>query len=477
MNFQDFLINTTTTRSGLKPSFNTGETPTQQNFHDMIDGLFLLQDDSIYKDANNGLAIRTGANDQALLFFDHDSQDLTWSVEIDNGLHIKDKDSNARLSVLNDGKVGVGTTSPDAKLHVHTESNGTLVFTTAALDQGTYERFSFYPYYVGGEYNVQGTTLLEAPKVGDVKANIHFSWRGGGEGLFIEGATNNVGIGTTSPSSRLQVTSLGGDAGGSTVAKFVQTSVNSSDANPVVEIAQQGGTNASALKISVPAGGDPSSYPNTAAIEINNASTLRSFVVRNGTGTRMFEIHSGGNATFAEGKRLYFNDPDGSYGFIGSSGRNLVLNSNWNGVVSLQVGNQQKAYLNNGGNLYVSNAVFANNSQLSSDRRLKKNIEPISYETITKLRQLQGNKYHWRTEEFKERNFSEGKQLGFIAQEMQEVFPELVAKDEKGYLSINYNGLIPVLTEAVKGLNNKNEALEARVLHLEQLLLNANTLN
>lgn len=41
-------------------------------------------------------------------------------------------------------------------------------------------------------------------------------------------------------------------------------------------------------------------------------------------------------------------------------------------------------------------------------------------------------------------------QFGFIAQELQEVFPELVSTDNAGYLSIDYTGLIPVIIEAIK---------------------------
>ncbi len=44
-----------------------------------------------------------------------------------------------------------------------------------------------------------------------------------------------------------------------------------------------------------------------------------------------------------------------------------------------------------------------------------------------------------KTEEFAERNFSKEQQIGFIAQEMKEVFPQLVAEDKKGYYAVNYD--------------------------------------
>ncbi|WP_299464206.1 tail fiber domain-containing protein [uncultured Microscilla sp.] len=413
MNFQDFLINTTTARSGLKPSFNTGETPTQQNFHDLIDGLFLLQDDTVYKDANNGLAITTGTDDKALLFFDHESQDLTWSVEINNGLHIKDKDGQARLSVLGDGKVGVGTTTPGAKLHVHTEANETLIFTTTALDQGTYERFSFYPYYVGAEYNGQGTTLFEAPKVGDVKANIHFSWRGGGEGLFIEGATNNVGIGTADPSEKLNVYNgnVRLDNG------FIR-------------------------------------FDNTPSVP-NGITGYCLVFYRDST---YYNYNTGFGQS--SNKDVWFNAHEGSfkYTWAGTDRININLRSDTNAYYVMEVF----------GKLFTTSGTLNN-----SDLRLKQNIVPLS-QTLEKISGIRGTSFQWRAEEFKEKNFPEGTHLGIVAQELMKVYPELVNEDQDGYLSVNYTGLIPVLTEAVKDLNNKNEALEARVLHLEKLVLNAN---
>jgi len=49
---------------------------------------------------------------------------------------------------------------------------------------------------------------------------------------------------------------------------------------------------------------------------------------------------------------------------------------------------------------------------------------------------------------------------GFIAQELQEVFPELVDEDEEGFLNVDYVGLIPILVEAVKELESRVETME-----------------
>ena len=84
-----------------------------------------------------------------------------------------------------------------------------------------------------------------------------------------------------------------------------------------------------------------------------------------------------------------------------------------------------------------------------SDERFKRDIEEIPG-ALAALEQVRGVNYTFRTEEFPERDFTEEKQYGVIAQEVQKVFPELVHEDKEGYLSVNYTGLIPVLLQALK---------------------------
>ena len=61
-----------------------------------------------------------------------------------------------------------------------------------------------------------------------------------------------------------------------------------------------------------------------------------------------------------------------------------------------------------------------------------------------------------------------GKQkIGVLAQEIQEVFPELVTEDQNEMLSVNYQGLVPVLINAIKEQEDKISRLENLV---EQLI-------
>ena len=75
-----------------------------------------------------------------------------------------------------------------------------------------------------------------------------------------------------------------------------------------------------------------------------------------------------------------------------------------------------------------------------SDEKLKKDISTID-NAVDKVMQLRGVDYTWKQ--------SEEKSKGVIAQELQKVLPELVSESDDR-LSVNYNGIIGVLIEAIK---------------------------
>ncbi len=71
--------------------------------------------------------------------------------------------------------------------------------------------------------------------------------------------------------------------------------------------------------------------------------------------------------------------------------------------------------------------------------------------TISSLKTaIEGVSYDWKKSEFKDIKFKEGKDIGFIGQEVEKILPEAVSKDDKGILSLSYSTIIPVLVEAFK---------------------------
>ena len=144
--------------------------------------------------------------------------------------------------------------------------------------------------------------------------------------------------------------------------------------------------------------------------------------------------------------------------------------------------------------LEVNGSVWTTSGLLiASDKRLKRNISNLSdvrYGYLNKLLKLEGKTYE------KQISSSEGnadevakmvkgglinsedasevlaslnknnptiykQEFGFIAQEMQELFPELVEEGNDGILSINYIGLIPLLVESFKDLQNQISEIES----------------
>ncbi len=136
------------------------------------------------------------------------------------------------------------------------------------------------------------------------------------------------------------------------------------------------------------------------------------------------------------------------------------------------------------GNLRVAgNICYSGTIGACSDLRYKKNFSKIE-NPLNKVLSLNGLHYDWRVDEFKENNFTKDRQIGFIAQEIEKIFPEMVFTDEKGYKSVDYSRLTPVLVEAIKEqqkminelktnnqkLESNNQKLESRLDNLEAIL-------
>jgi len=116
-------------------------------------------------------------------------------------------------------------------------------------------------------------------------------------------------------------------------------------------------------------------------------------------------------------------------------------------------------------NLIIYGGFKAIASHSSSDARWKKKIEPLE-SSLDKVSSLQGVSYEWKTEEFLDFGLTEGKQIGLVAQDVEQVLPELVSEDKDGYKVVSYTKLTAVLIEAVKELKAENEKLKTQMNEL-----------
>ena len=97
---------------------------------------------------------------------------------------------------------------------------------------------------------------------------------------------------------------------------------------------------------------------------------------------------------------------------------------------------------------------------LCSDIRYKQSVHTLE-NSLEKLAALRGVSYFWNQEQYS--RFSDEKQIGFIAQEVESIFPELVRTDESGYKSVAYDQVTPILVEAIKEQQKQIEDLKGLV--------------
>ena len=134
-----------------------------------------------------------------------------------------------------------------------------------------------------------------------------------------------------------------------------------------------------------------------------------------------------------------------------------------NGTGDVGIGTTNPA----GYRLYVNGSAFATGSWQPSDARLKADLKPIEG-ALSKVLQLRGISFVWRTDEYADRGFPEGRHYGVLAQEVEQVLPEVVREGSDGDKAVAYAELIPVLIESVKELKAENEALKQRIETLER---------
>ena len=94
----------------------------------------------------------------------------------------------------------------------------------------------------------------------------------------------------------------------------------------------------------------------------------------------------------------------------------------------------------------------------SSDIRLKENITTIP-NALEKVNQISGNTYDWK-EGFEDIHSHKGNDVGVIAQEIENILPQIVTNRDNGFKAVQYEKIIPLLIEAVKELSAKVDRLE-----------------
>jgi hypothetical protein len=326
------------------------------------------------------------------------------------------------------GNVGIGVTTPSSKLYVNGATSNSLV----TINQTSGWTGSEWALSVSGYTNLNGFRINAADGVRAMHkiaagGQFGFSTQGDDPITFTQSvstermriaAGGNVGVGTASPGAKLHVV---GD---------IYSSSNVSAA---------GSVNAGSLSFS-----SGSSITTDGTNRINLIASGYTYIP-NGV------FYVGGRSHMRGG----IDNDQATYLTIagGTSGHTY-----FSGAVG--IGSASPSYtLDVAGTIRATSDIYANAFLYnSSDRRLKKNIQPLSG-SLAKLQELQGVSFNWRK--------SGRSSLGFIAQDVELIYPELVSVDKEGYKAIAYEGLIAPLVEAVKAQQAEIESLESRLEKLE----------
>lgn len=118
------------------------------------------------------------------------------------------------------------------------------------------------------------------------------------------------------------------------------------------------------------------------------------------------------------------------------------------------------------GDINARGSVRSNGFALSSDSRFKTNVQTFD-NALGAVLNLRGVTFDWNQKAWPGRGFPGGPQVGFIAQEVESVLPQLVSTDANGYKAVEYANVVPITVEAIKAQQKEIDEKDARIRALE----------
>jgi len=316
--------------------------------------------------------------------------------------------------------VGIGTTSPGARLEVAAGQADTIINSTTAGSASRLRLKTTTREWRLGTHSGQSNNLW----VYDSQASAY---------RFVINTSGNVGIGTTNPTQKL-------DVNGDIAVKGASVINRASAALTIGDIA---GTDSVTNLTLTTAGRNTEVFlDDSGNVGINTATPSYNLTVDSGTNDIGILTASSDSGSYVG----FLDDSTSTIPKIGAVGNKLVLDASQ----YVGVRRTDPSYA-----LDVNGTIRATGNVIAySDARVKENVETIP-NALDKVKAMRGVGYNKIGEE--------KRSIGVIAQELLEVVPEAVHQDEKGMYSVAYGNLVGVLVEAMKEQQQQIDELKALI--------------
>jgi len=345
------------------------------------------------------------------------------------------------MTIRANGNIGIGTTTPQEKLHLNgsirgNAAGGSLRIRTGSgfIDIGSQNPFFGHIYTDRPRMIFNKPVYVIGGRVSSHDTSDLFLQTNGTTRVTVNNSTGNVGIGTTGPSAKLHT-------------------------NGTLRFQNLPNATTPSFLLGTDASGNVKEYPSNAG---GGGVTLIPCL---GQTNRLTKITSLGDLTCSQ---IY---DDGIRVGIGTTSPTADLHNI--GTVRLQdlPYGTISTYLGVDVDGNVKRVEFLNNEFNNTDKRLSnfiltdneylKDVEELD-NSLASILKLNGKLFQWK-DGLDKYQFPDGKQIGFIAQEVKEVLPEIIHVDKNGEHSMNYTAIIPVLVEAIKEQQNQITLLQNKL--------------